>query len=484
METAHARVAIVGSGFAGIGTGIRLKHDGIDDFVILERADDLGGTWRDNSYPGCACDVPSHLYSFSFAPNPRWTSTFSGQPEIWQYLRECADRYGIGPHIRFAEEVLEAAWDEDARRWRLRTSSRAVTADVLVSGAGALSEPSVPRLPGLETFAGTTFHSARWNHEHDLTGRDVAVIGTGASAIQFVPQIQPQVRRLLVFQRTPPWIVPRRERPLTRVEHAVYRALPAAQLAMRAAIFGARELFVLRFVHPREGAANERLARRHLEKQVPDPELRARLTPNYRMGCKRILISNDFYPALTQPNVKLVTDAIREIRPNRILTADGVDHEVDTIIFGTGFHVTDLPIAERVRGRDGRTLAETWSGSPRAHLGTTVSGFPNLFILLGPNTGLGHNSVVYMIEAQIEHLRGALRTLDRERATVLEPRAEAQQAFVTDVDRRMAGTVWTTGGCTSWYLDSTGRNSTIWPGFSFNFRKRVARFDPKEYVFA
>jgi cation diffusion facilitator CzcD-associated flavoprotein CzcO len=482
--TEHHRVAIVGSGFAGIGTGIRLKEDGLEDFVILERADDLGGTWRDNSYPGCACDVPSHLYSFSFAPNPRWTSTFSGQPEIWAYLRECADRYGIRPHIRFGTEVLEAVWDDDARRWRLRTPTGELTADVLVSGAGALSEPSVPALPGLETFGGATFHSARWNHTRDLTGRNVAVVGTGASAIQFVPQIQPSVRRLLVFQRTPPWVVPRRDRPLTGFEHGLYRTIPPAQRAMRGAIFGVRELFVLRFMHPREGAANERLARRHLEKQVTDPELRAKLTPDYRMGCKRILISNDFYPALTRSNVTLVTDAICEVRPNGILTADGAEHEVDTIIFGTGFHVTDLPIAERVRGRDGRTLAETWSGSPRAHLGTTVTGFPNLFILLGPNTGLGHNSVVYMIEAQIEHLRGALRTLERERATTVEPRADAQEAFVADVDRRMAGTVWTTGGCKSWYLDSTGRNSTIWPGFSFNFRKRVARFDPKEYVLA
>ncbi len=478
------RVAIVGSGFAGIGTGIRLKQDGIDDFVILERADDLGGTWRDNSYPGCACDVPSHLYSFSFAPNPRWTSTFSSQPEIWAYLQRCADRYGTRPHIRFGEEVLEAAWDEEARRWRVATLSGELTADVLVSGAGALSEPALPKLRGLDTFAGTAFHSARWNHDHDLTGRDVAVVGTGASAIQFVPQIQPHVRRLLVFQRTPPWIVPRRDRPLTRLEHTLYRAVPPAQVAMRGAIFGARELFVLRFMHPREGAANERLARRHLEKQVADPKLRAKLTPSYRMGCKRVLISSDFYPALTQPNVTLVTDPISEIRPHGIATDDGVEHEVDTIVFGTGFHVTDSPIAARVRGRDGRTLAETWNGSPRAHLGTTVTGFPNLFILLGPNTGLGHNSVVYMIEAQIEHLRGALRTLERERAAVVEPRAEAQEAFVADVDRRMAGTVWTTGGCKSWYLDSTGRNSTIWPGFSFNFRKRVARFDPKDYVIA
>jgi cation diffusion facilitator CzcD-associated flavoprotein CzcO len=478
----HLHVAVCGTGFGGLGTAIRLKQAGIDDFAVFEKADDVGGTWRENTYPGCACDVPSHLYSFSFAPNPRWSRTFSGQPEIWAYLRHCAARYGVLPHVRFGHEVLEASWDDDRRRWQIETTGGPVTADVLVSGAGGLHEPKLPELPGLEDFTGTVFHSARWDHDHDLRGRSVAVVGTGASAIQFVPEIQPDVGRLHVFQRTPPWIMPRSDRPLHRNEQRLYRALPVAQRAMRAAIYWARELFVLPFMHRRLARYPERVARRHLARAVPDAGLRARLTPRYRIGCKRILISNDYLPALTRENVELVTEAIREVRPRAIVTADGAEHAVDTIIFGTGFEVTDLPIAHRVRGRDGRTLAETWRGSPQAHLGTTVAGFPNLFILLGPNTGLGHNSVVFMIECQIAHLMAALRHLRSTGAQAVEPRAEAQAAFVAEVDAKMEGTVWTSGGCRSWYLDETGRNSTLWPGFTHPFKRRLARFRPDEYV--
>ena len=476
------QVAIVGSGFAGIGTAARLRQDGIDDVLLFERADDLGGTWRDNSYPGCACDVPSHLYSFSFAPNPRWTHTYSRQREIWHYLRDVADRHDVTRKIRYGHEVLAATWDNEARRWRIETTRGTWTADVLVSGAGALSEPSVPPLPGLETFAGKAFHSAEWDHAHDFAGRDVAVIGTGASAIQFIPELQKQVRRLVVFQRTPPWVVPRRDRPLRPWEHRLYSTFPPAQLAARAFVWGIRELFLTPFLKPRAGGRNERLARKHLELQVADPELRAKLTPGYRMGCKRILISNDFYPALQQPNVELVTEPIREIRPHAIVAGDGTEHEVDTIVLGTGFRVTELPISERIRGRDGRTLADAWAGSPKAHLGTTVAGFPNLFILLGPNTGLGHTSVVFMIEAQIRHVREALKAMARAGARTVEPRPEAQAAYITAIDAKMQSTVWLAGGCSSWYVDRIGRVSTIWPDHTLPFKRRLARFDPSEYV--
>ena len=482
MDTPHVEVAIVGTGFSGIGTAVRLQQDGIDDILLFERADDLGGTWRDNSYPGCACDVPSHLYSFSFAPNPRWAHTYSRQPQIWEYLRAVADRYGVTSKIRYGHEVLTATWETDAQRWRIETTQGSWTADVLVSGAGALSEPSVPPLPGLDTFAGTIFHSAQWDHDHDLEGRDVAVIGTGASAIQFVPELQKQVRKLVVFQRTPPWIVPRRDRPLRRWEHVVYSAFPPAQTAVRGMVWAIRELFLAPFLQPRAGGRNEKLAQKHLAKQVSDPELRAKLTPSYRMGCKRVLISNDYYPALQQPNVELVTERIRQIRPHSIVTEDGVEHEVDTIVLGTGFKVTELPIAERVRGRDGRTLAVTWAGSPKAHLGTTVAGFPNLFILLGPNTGLGHTSVVFMIEAQIQHMRAALKAMKAARARTVEPRPEAQEAFVAAIDAKMQSTVWLAGGCASWYIDKTGRVSTIWPDHTLPFKRRLAKFDPSEYV--
>src|SRR5919204_2316235 len=443
----HVRVCVVGSGFSGIGMAIQLKRAGIQDFVLLERADDLGGTWRDNTYPGCACDVPSHLYSFSFEPNPHWSRTFSPQPEIWDYLRQCSQNYGIDPHVRFNHTVIEAAWDEDEELWRIETDQGSLTADFFVSGVGALSEPKLPDIPGIESFEGGMFHSAQWDHDYDLNGKRVAVIGTGASSIQFVPKIQPRVKQMHVFQRTAPWIVPQRDRGLTKIEQRLYKLFPPAQLAMRAAIYWLRELFVLGFMHPREGGVNEKLARKHLESQVPDPELRRKLTPNYRMGCKRVLISDTYYPALQQPNVDLVTDSIAEITPRGIRTADGVEHDLDVIVFGTGFHVSDMPIAERVRGRDGLRLDDVWQGSPQAYLGITVSGFPNFFMLLGPNTGLGHNSVVFMAEAQVNYVMESLRYLRRSGVHNIEPRPEVQAKFNEGIQQKLQGTVWNSGGC-------------------------------------
>jgi cation diffusion facilitator CzcD-associated flavoprotein CzcO len=478
----HFRVAIIGAGFGGLGMAARLRRQGVEDLVVFERAGDVGGTWRDNTYPGCACDVQSHLYSFSFAPNPDWSHSFSRQPEIWDYLRRCARDFGVLPHIRFRHEVVEAAWDEAARRWRIETSGGRYTAGALVLASGALSEPSLPALPGLDSFKGNTFHSARWDHHHDLSSRRVAVVGTGASAIQFVPEIQPAVTKLDIYQRTPPWIMPRRDRALGPVVRGLYRRLPAAQRAVRGAIYLFRELFLLGFRHLWLARLIEGVARRHLERSVPDPALRARLTPDYRIGCKRILISNDYLPTLTRPNVEVVTDGIAEVRAHSIVDRSGVERPADAIIFGTGFRVTAPTLARRVRGRGGRTLSEVWAGSPQAHAGTTVAGFPSLFILMGPNTGLGHNSVVYMIEAQIEHALAALGYMWRRGAASVEPRPEAQAAFVNDVQRRMEGTVWVAGGCASWYLDPTGRNSTLWPDFSWRFRCRVARLNPDDYL--
>ncbi len=477
-----ARVAIIGSGFGGLGAAIRLKQAGVEDFIIFERACDVGGTWRDNTYPGCACDVESHLYSFSFAPNPVWTRSFSTQPEIWSYLKRCAHDFGVLPHIRFQHEVRESIWDEAAQRWRIETSQGNYTASVLVMASGALSTPSTPGLPGLESFQGKAFHSAHWDHDYDLTGRRVAVVGTGASAIQFVPKIQTKVAQLHLFQRTPPWIIPRHDRALSEFEHRLFRRFPSAQRAARASIYLFRELFLLPFRHLWLAGQVERLARRHLERSVPDAELRAKLSPDYSIGCKRILISNDYLPSLTRPNVEVVTEGIAEVRGHSIVDSSGVERAVDAIILGTGFQVTDPPLAKHTRGREGRTLSEVWRGSPQAHLGTTVAGFPNLFILLGPNTGLGHNSVVYMIEAQIEHLLAAINYMHRQGASAIEPRPEAQAAFVAEVRRRMEGTVWIAGRCVSWYLDSTGRNSTLWPDFSWRFRRRVARLNPVEYA--
>ena len=478
----HVRIAIAGSGFAGLGMAIRLKQRGIEDFVVFERAAEVGGTWRDNDYPGCACDVPSHLYSFSFAPNPTWSRAFSPQAEIQAYLRSCAERFGITPHLRLEHAVLEAAWNEAEKRWHIQTSRGPFTAEVLISAMGALSEPRLPELPGLGKFQGKVFHSARWDHGFELEGKRVAVVGTGASAIQFVPAIQPKVRKLDLYQRTPPWIVPRRDRAISGFERGVFRSLPAAQRLVRGAIYSVRELMVLGFMHPSLMRPVQRLALRHLARQVPDPALRARLTPNYAIGCKRILISNDYLPALGQPNVEVITDGIGEVRANGVVTRDGTERPADAIIFGTGFQVTDPPAARHIRGRDGRTLAETWNGSPQAYLGTTFAGFPNLFMLLGPNTGLGHTSVVFMIECQISHVLRALRFMDERSVAALEPRAEAQAAFVAELERRLGPTVWNAGGCASWYLDATGRNSTIWPGSTWAFKRRVERFEPGNYL--
>jgi cation diffusion facilitator CzcD-associated flavoprotein CzcO len=486
MQTPDFPIAIVGTGFAGLGLAIRLKQQGESDFVVLERAADVGGTWRDNTYPGCQCDIPSALYSFSFAPNPDWTRLFPLQHEIWDYLRGCADRYGLRPHIRFNTAVQGAEWDEAQGFWRVRTADGEVTARVLVSGQGGLSDPALPDIPGLRSFKGTMFHSARWDHDHDLTGERVAVIGTGASSIQFIPRIQPQAGRLTLFQRTPPWIMPHPDRPIRPWEKWLFRRLPITQKLFRAGVYAFFESRVLPFTKkPDLMKAGERIALKHMRKQIPgDAELRAKLTPGYRMGCKRILMSNTYYEALSRPNADVVTDAIAEVREHAIVTADGTEHAVDTIIFGTGFHVADMPFTEWVRGRGGRTMAEVFQGSPQGYLGTTVSGFPNLFLMTGPNTGLGHNSIVYILESQFRYVLDALRTMRERGAAVVEVRPEAQERFNAEVQRNMKGTVWTTGGCSSWYIDRNGLNTTLWPGWTWDYRRRTRRFDPAPYVLA
>ena len=481
MTQHHHRIVIVGTGFSGLGMAIRLTQEGEDDFVLLERAGDIGGTWRDNTYPGCRCDVPSHLYSFSFAPNPNWSSTFSPQPEILDYLKDCAHRYGVMPHVRFHTELESASWDDDRGLWEIETSQGPITADVLVAAQGPLSEPSLPEVRGIDSFQGTAFHSAEWDHDHDLTGERVAVVGTGASAIQFVPEIQPRVEKLHVFQRTAPWVIPHRNRPLKAWERTIYRLFPPAQLAMRAAIYWARELFVLQFRHRAVGRLLERIPLRQLHAQVKDPELRRKLTPDYRMGCKRILPTDEWYPALAKPNVEVVTEGITEIRPGSVVAADGTEREVDTIIFGTGFHATDPPIAGRIRGRDGRTMAEVWDGSPQAYLGTTVSGFPNLFLMIGPNTGNGHTSAFVIIEAQAEYVVRALDAMERERLAGVDIRAERQEAYDAEVQGALAGTVWNAGGCQSWYQDDNGRNASIYPWTTIDLRRRTASFDLADY---
>ena len=477
----HHRVAIIGTGFGGIGAAIKLQEDGIDDIVLLERGSDVGGTWRDNRYPGCACDVPSHLYSFSFALNPDWSHAFSRQPEIWEYLRRTSAAYRVTERVQFETEVLSATWDEAGERWLLHTSRGDLSADILVSAAGALCEPRIPELPGLGSFGGQVLHSAQWPEQADLAGRRVGVVGTGASAVQIIPEIQKIVGHLSVFQRTPPWVLPRRDRRTSAWERRLLRRLPTLQRLIRSGIERGRDATVQFFLHPRFMRVGERLARGHLQRQIHDPDLRRMVTPTYRMGCKRILLSSDYYPALTQRNVEVIPEGVTEVTPDGVRTASGRHVGLDTLIFATGFHVTDLPIAERIYGRDGMSLAARWRGSPSAYLGVTVPTFPNLFILLGPNAGLGHTSVVLMIEAQIEHVLDVVRHLERTKAASAEPTAEAEAAFVAAVQRRMPGTVWLSGGCRSWYIDENGRNTTLWPDSARRYREIVTRFRPEHY---
>jgi cation diffusion facilitator CzcD-associated flavoprotein CzcO len=482
MSAPDTRIAVVGAGFSGLCMAIRLKQAGIEDFVVLERADEVGGTWRDNTYPGCQCDIPSALYSLSFAPNPNWTRAYPLQSEIRDYLRRVAEDYGVMPYIRFGHEVVGADWDEDAQSWRLETSRGELTANVLVGGFGGLSTPSVPDIPGLDAFEGTTFHSAAWDHDHDLSGERVAVIGTGASAVQFVPIIQPQVGTLHLFQRTPSWVMPDMDRPVSDFERRLFRRLPAAQRLLRTMLYLGHEVTVLgTIVDRRLSKGFEAIGRRHLRRQVPDPELQAKLTPNYTLGCKRITLSNTYYPALCRPNAELVTDPIREVRSHSIVTEDGTERELDTIILGTGFKVHDNPGFSRVRGRGGQTLGDVWQGSPRAYLGTAIAGFPNFFLLVGPNSAGGYNSILFTTEAHVNYVMSCLRKMDERGLQAVEVRPDVYEEFNRMADKRLRGSVWNKGGCASWYLDSNGRNGVWWPGFTWRLWQRTRRFDPRDY---
>ena len=483
-------IVIVGAGFGGIGMGIALKKAGYHDFVILDKAPDLGGTWRDNQYPGCACDVPSPLYSYSFELNPDWSHLFAPQREIWDYLRQCARKYRLDEHIRYGTTIERMDWDDNARRWNVEAvrdgELHGYRPHAVVSAAGALHLPSYPHIPGAAGFGGTSFHSARWDHSCDLAGRRVAVIGTGASAIQFVPRVAEQASRLTVFQRTPPWIHPRPDVEIPARMRAAFRKAPLTARALRDAIYLAMEARALGFtISPTLMAPLEKMAVRHLERQVTDPALRARLTPDYTIGCKRILLSSDYYPALQRPNVNLVTDDITGISETGVSTADGAGHPhgtvhpADVIIYATGFKVIESVTSLNVAGRDGRKLAPE---ALEAYRGVTVTGFPNLFLLLGPNTGLGHTSVVFMIESQIQHVLSCLRILARDQAGVIEVSEAAQRRYNDALQRRLRRAVWSEGGCVSWYLDADGVNRTLWPGFTFEYWAGTRRARHVDYL--
>jgi cation diffusion facilitator CzcD-associated flavoprotein CzcO len=387
------------------------------------------------------------------------------------------------PHCVFGAEVTAARWDAGSRRWLVTTSAGEFRAQVLISAAGALADPTYPDIPGLDTFEGTVMHSARWDDSIDLSGRQVAVIGTGASAIQIVPAIQPVVASLAIYQRTPPWIVPRSDRPVKRSARWLYRYVPPFQKAVRALLYVLREFLVVGMAkNPRFLRPVAKAARAHLDRQVRDPRLRTALTPHYTIGCKRILISNDYYPAVSAPNAELVTSGVAEVRPHSIVTRDGVERPTDVLVLATGFHVTDLPIAERIAGRGGRTLAQVWADGMVSNRSITVAGFPNLFLLVGPNVGVGHTSMVYMIESQVAYVDEALRAMDAEGLELLETTPQAQDAYRDLIAAKSKGTVWLAGGCASWYLDRHGHNTTLWPDFTFRFRKLLGRLDRENYV--
>ncbi len=469
---------IVGAGFSGLGAALKLTQAGHTDLLILERAEDVGGTWRDNTYPGCRCDVQSNLYSYSFDPKPDWSETFPAQPELWAYLQQVASKNGLRRYLRFGHEVTDARWDAGARRWRITTTQGAFAARYLIAGVGFLVEPSLPDIPGITSFQGTVMHSARWDHSWRATGRRVAIVGTGASAIQIAPSIQPEVEHLTVFQRTAPFVVPHTNHPVKPVVKAMYRLAPATQRASRTLVYWMRELLALGFIkNPKILKRAEAAWRKHMESAITDPAMRAQLTPTYNLGCKRVLPSNDYYPAIAQPNVSLVTEKIIEIRPHAVVTADGAEHLVDTLILATGFHVTDSPTFGKILGKDGLPLAGALGTT---YLGTVVPGFPNYFQLTGANTGLGHSSMLFMIESQLTYILDGIGKAQAAGGQ-FEVRPEVAASYNAELQRKLPKTVWGSG-CSSWYLDSEGRNLTLWPGFTFDFRRRTREFRAADFM--
>lgn len=479
MGAPEFEVIVIGSGFGGLCAGVRLKQAGIDNFLILEKDAQFGGTWWVNSYPGCAVDIPSHLYAFSFAPNPHWTRRFAGQDELLAYTRAVVRDFGLAPHLRLSTALEGAQFDEAGGYWLLRTSAGVLTARSVISAPGALSRAAIPALPGLGDFASPSFHSSRWKHEVELRGKRVAVIGNGASAIQFIPRIAPLAAQLDVYQRTPQWIMQRPDRMIGLRERAWLARAAPLRLAYRVLNYLLYESRAPLFLYtPRLLALPQWLARRHLQRQVADPLLRRQLAPDYKMGCKRVLMANDFYPALARPNVRLITDRIDKLRPGAIVTADGAERAADVIIFATGFEVERVLHAVDVRGRGGKRM---FAGSLDAYKGCTVAGFPNYFTIVGPNTGLGHSSMIYMIESAVHYAVEAIKTMRARKLQSVEVKEEVQRAYNAALQRKLRGGVWSSG-CKNWYLDGEGRNYAIWPGFTFSYRWATRRFDIGNYL--
>lgn len=485
LAPVRRHVLIIGTGFSGIGMAIALKKAKIK-FTILEKASDFGGTWRDNTYPGAACDIPSHLYSFSFEPKPDWEHIFSFGKEIKKYLQDVAEKHQLKQHVAFNTKVLKAEWDDKKCEWHVYTEcGREYVTQFLISGVGALHIPSFPEIPGRDEFRGAQFHTAEWDHSVDITGKRVAVVGTGASAIQVVPEIVDQVGELQLYQRTPAWVVPRTNYPIPERVQKMFEKVPPTRRFARSVVFWFQELIgfgmtkfqpILKII--------EWLSRYNIRRSVKDPELRRKLTPSYKAGCKRILNGSDFYRAVAQEKSQLITDRIQRVTERGIITDDGVEREVDVIVWATGFHVTDSYTYVDIKGANGEDLVRRWDREGTvAHRGVTVAGMPNLFFLLGPNTGLGHNSVVIMIEAQIKYILQAIKAVNKRGARALAPTSVAMYRFNAMVQEKLQGTVWETGGCQSWYHNQFGKNRVLWFGSTMSYKRATRRFNPDEYNF-
>ncbi|UZE96315.1 flavin-containing monooxygenase [Alkalimarinus alittae] len=476
-------IVILGSGFSGLCMAIKLKEAGISSFIMLEKSNDVGGTWRENTYPGCACDVQSHLYSYSFEPNPDWTKSYPGGKEIQEYILRCTEKYNLRPSIRFNSEVKDATFDETNARWSIRTSNGTLyKAKSFIMGSGPLHVPSIPSIRGLDTFKGKVFHSAQWDHSYDLKGKNVVSIGTGGSAIQYVPEIAPDVKQLYVFQRTPAWILPRFESRYSNFRKKLFRRIPLFRKLHRARLYFSNEIRVLPIYNPTFAKFLSNFAKWHIKSSLNDSSLVEKMTPDYTIGCKRVLISNKYYPAFNRDNVELVTDAVKEVKENSIVTQDGKERPIDAIILGTGF-ITDPRIYMKdftITGLNGRTLLQQWEKGAESYLGINVSGFPNLFQLVGPNTALGHNSVIFMIECQVHYIIESLTLLKKKNARYMNLHQDALESFNQEIAAGLNDTVWSSG-CSSWYTQDDGKNFTLWPGTTIKYRARTRRVITEHY---
>jgi cation diffusion facilitator CzcD-associated flavoprotein CzcO len=477
-------VLIIGSGFSGLCMAIKLKKAGIHNFKIIEKEKEIGGTWYVNTYPAAACDVESHLYSFSFEPKHDWTRTYPQQQEILEYMKFCADKYKIREHIQFNTTVTSAVFDEKENVWEITTDkNEKIKAKYFITGVGPLSDPLYPKIKGLEEFEGVTFHSARWNHEYDLAGKKVAVLGSGASAIQFVPEIAKQVKALFLFQRTPPWVFPKGDRPFEDKELKRFKYIPGYRLYYREKIYWTYEKMAVGFVQKPELLQHaSQSIERYIKKSIKDLELQKKLIPNYTLGCKRILYANNWYPTLNKENVNVISEAIERVNKHSISTNDGNEYAVDAIIYATGFKATEHLSNIHIVGRQGRVFEELRKKDGDAYLGTSTYGFPNMFMLVGPNTGVGHTSIIHIIESQVKYIIDALNYVRRNKIKSFEVKEEVLKAYNVELSKKMEGTVWHTGGCKSWYIDENGKIPTVYPDFTYKFRKATKKFYPEKYI--